>query len=73
MVFIQSSIKRIHYLHVSVLVHDFGYVVAHSEPSQTSKIELFVEIVKAFQPLTIFAESSILDILLCLEYASEMM
>ena len=34
---------------------------AHSEPSWTSKMELFAEIVKNFHPLTIFAKSSALD------------
>ena len=32
------------------------------EPSQTSKMELFAKRVNGFQPLTIFAKSSILDI-----------
>ena len=32
------------------------------EPSRTSKIEIFAEVVNDFQPLTIFAKSSILDV-----------
>ena len=32
------------------------------EPCQTSKMELFAKRVNGFQPLTIFAKSSILDI-----------
>ena len=35
---------------------------AYSEPCQTSKIELFAKIVNGFQPLTIFAKSSVLDV-----------
>ena len=37
---------------------------AYLEPSQTSKIELFVEMVNGFEPLTIFVKSSILDVCL---------
>ena len=40
------------------------------EPSQTSKMKLFVKIVKGLQPLTNFAKSSILDIWLGTEYAT---
>ena len=32
------------------------------EPSQTSKMELLVNIVNGWKPLTIFAKSSILDV-----------
>ena len=32
---------------------------AYSEPSQTSKMKLFVKIVNGFQPFTIFAKSFI--------------
>ena len=39
--------------------------------SRTSKMELFVEIVNDFQPLTIFAKSSILNVRLGSEYTSE--
>ena len=35
---------------------------ACSEPYQTSKIELFSEIVNSFHSLTIFAKTSILDL-----------
>ena len=34
----------------------------YSEPNQTSEMELSAKIVNGFQPLTIFAESSILDV-----------
>ena len=43
----------------------------YSETSQTSWMELFAKIVKSFQLLTIFIKSSILDIRLGFEYASE--
>ena len=43
--------------------YDFLYMAeAYSEPCQTSKTELFAEIVNAERPLVVFAESSILDI-----------
>ena len=35
---------------------------AHSEPSQTPKMELFTKIIKVFQPLTMLAKSSIIDV-----------
>ena len=35
---------------------------AHLEHSQTSKIEPIVEMVSGLEPLTIFANSSILDV-----------
>ena len=35
---------------------------AYSEPYQTSKMELFAKIVNDFQPLTIFAKSSVVDV-----------
>ena len=44
---------------------------AYTEPSQISKMESFAETVDAFQALTIFEKSSILDISLGSEYASE--
>ena len=40
------------------------------EPSQTSKMKLFVKTVNGLQPLTNFAKSSILDIWLGIEYAT---
>ena len=43
----------------------------HPEPSQRSKMEFFVRIVNGLNPLSIFEKSSILDIRLCSEYASE--
>ena len=44
---------------------------AYSEPSRTSKMKLFAKIDHGFQPLTIFLKSSILDVPLDSEYASE--
>ena len=44
---------------------------AHPEPSQTSKMEFFVKIVNGLNPLTIFGKSSMLDVRLCSECASE--
>ena len=43
---------------------------AHLEHSQTSKIEPIVEMVSGLEPLTIFANSSILDVWLASKYAS---
>ena len=43
----------------------------YSEPSRKSTMELFVKIVKCFQFLTILIKSSILDVRLGFEYASE--
>ena len=51
-----------------------GFRVAsdeYSEPSRTSKLELFSKIVNGWKPLTIFAESFILDVRLGSEYVSE--
>ena len=42
----------------------------YSEPSRTSEIKHVAKIVNGFQPLTIFAECSILDVRLGSEYAS---
>ena len=44
---------------------------AYSEPSRTSKMQLFAKIVNGFQPLIIFAKSFILDVQLGFEYVSE--
>ena len=41
------------------------------KPSQTSKMLLFAKIINCIQPLAVFAKSSILDVLLGSEYASE--
>ena len=40
----------------------------HSEPSQTSKMELFVKILNSLQPLTIFARAPIFDVRVDFEY-----
>ena len=50
-------------------VIDFSHLIknimvtpeSHSEPSQTSKVELFAKIVKGSKSLIVFAGSSILD------------
>ena len=47
-----------------------GCSEAYLEPSEISKMDLFVKIVMSFQPVTIFAKSSILDVLLGSKYAS---
>ena len=41
---------------------------AYSEPIQTSKMKFLAKIVNTFQPLTISAKSSILDVRLGSEY-----
>ena len=43
---------------------------AWSEPSRTSKMELFAKIVNGFQLLTIFAKNSISEVCVDSEYAS---
>ena len=43
----------------------------YSESFETSKMELFAKIVSDFQPLTILAKSSILDVWQDYEYASD--
>ena len=43
----------------------------YSEPSQTSKMELFVKVVQGWSPLTISAKNFIINVLLSSEYASE--
>ena len=43
----------------------------YSEPSRISTMELFAKIVKGFQLLIIFIKSSILDIRMDFEYASQ--
>ena len=40
---------------------------AHLKPCQTSKMQCFANIVKGFQPLTIFAKRYILDVWQCSE------
>ena len=42
----------------------------HSEPSQTSKMEIYAKIVNGRELLTIFAKSFILDVWLGSEYVS---
>ena len=46
-----------------------GKPETYSQPSQTSKMEVFIKIVNGFQPFTVFIKSSILDIWLGYEYA----
>ena len=54
-----------------VLLRIIRTAEVYPEPGQTSMIEPFAKIVKGFQLLTIFIKSSILDIRLGFEYASE--
>ena len=65
-------------IHHSILIDvNFAYWFfigpeeAHSEHSQISKMKLFEKIVSGFQPLTIFAKNSILDVRLDSKSASE--
>ena len=44
---------------------------AYSEPTGTSKMELFAKIVKGWKPLLFFAKNCILDVRLGFEYISE--
>ena len=44
--------------------------LVYLEPSQTSKIESFVEMFSGFEQLTIFANSFILDVWLDSKYTS---
>ena len=44
---------------------------AHSEPNRTSKMELSTKMGNGYKPLAILAQSSILDVRLEFEYASE--
>ena len=41
---------------------DQQQVETYSEPNQTSKMEFFAKIINGFQPLTIFAKRSFVDI-----------
>ena len=45
--------------------------VSEACPSQTSKTELFMEIVWGWNSLTIYPKNSIIDVRLCSEYASD--
>ena len=47
------------------------YTEVHSEPCQTSKMELFVKIINGFYPLTIFTKSSISGVWQSSEYDSD--
>ena len=51
---------------------DFLASEANSQPCQTFKMELFARIVKNWNPFTICAKASILDIWQGSEYASEL-
>ena len=45
------------------------FALSYLEPSQLSKMKLFAKIVNSFQPLTILAKGSILDVWLGSECA----
>ena len=47
-----------------------GLTKVYSEGCQPSKVEFFGDVVNSFQPLTIFAKRSILDVWQGSEYAS---
>ena len=47
------------------------YTKSYSKPSRTSKTELFAKTVNGFQQFHIFERSSILDVWMCSEYASD--
>ena len=51
------------------LIFASTFIEADPEPSQTSKIELFAELFNYFKSLTVFAETFILVVWLCSEYA----
>ena len=53
------------------LLSKLFYTDAYSEPSRTSKLELFAKIFNSFSPLTIFAKSFIADVRLGSEYTSD--
>ena len=42
----------------------------HSEPSQTSKMEPFAEIINGWKPFTIFGKRSFSDVWMGFEYVS---
>ena len=58
---------------VKIYLEDFDRINpgTYSQPSQTSNMELFVKTVNCRKQLTIFAKSSLLDVLLGCEYDSE--
>ena len=76
-----KKIKILHFFHQNLKIlycchqniNHFAKKIpeGHSEPIRTYKMEPFAKIVTTFQPLTIFGKSSILDIWLGFEYASE--
>ena len=70
MIAVEALIKPLGYQKKLNLCFASTFTKADSEPSQTSKMELVAEIINCFKPLTIFAETFILDVLLGSEYAS---
>ena len=46
----------------TIRICDVRYPEAYSELWKLSKMEVFAKIVNGFQPITIFAKSSILDV-----------
>ena len=54
----------------TLFLRDFNQI-AYSEPTRTSKKELFTKIINSSKLLTILVESSILDVRLGSEYVSE--
>ena len=50
---------------MNIYLYTYGCILTiyHAESySQTSKIELFAQIISGFQPLTVFTKSSMLDV-----------
>ena len=67
---IDKTIKTLGFHNIcSICQVSMCHLEVYSEPCQTSKIEHFVKIVNDFQPLSIFAKRSILDIWEGCEYA----
>ena len=50
-------------------MHPQQFSKAHSEPSQTTKMELLAKTVNRLQPLTVFPKSFVVDVCLSPEYA----
>ena len=62
-----TNVKRVYQICISVpvklFVHEGPEIPEeYSEPSQTSKVDIFTKIVDSKQPAIIFAKSSILDV-----------
>ena len=65
-----SRVRTANFLHARSTLLLWRSTEAYSEPSKTSKMELFAKTVTGFQPWTIFEQNSIFDIWQDSEYAS---